>query len=69
MMIKLAHCLQKNSSVLFNFEGHGSLRSSKLLTYLAEVVVNGPGKQREGLGFFNKGKFGAEINEEQPYQG
>ncbi len=35
---------QKNAKALFNFEGHGSLRSSKLLTYLAEVVVNGPGE-------------------------
>lgn len=34
--------IEKNSAQLFNFEGHGSLRSSKLLSYLAEMVVNGP---------------------------
>lgn len=34
--------IEKNSRDLFNFERHGSLRSSKLLTYLADMVVNGP---------------------------
>jgi len=34
--------IEKNARDLFNFEGHGSLRSSKLLMYLAEMVVNGP---------------------------
>ncbi|MEW5308009.1 MAG: hypothetical protein WDW36_010371, partial [Sanguina aurantia] len=34
--------IEKNARDLFNFEGHGSLRSSKLLTYLADMVVNGP---------------------------
>lgn len=30
--------IEKNGKDLFNFEGHGSLRSSKLLMYLAEQV-------------------------------
>lgn len=34
--------IEKNSRELFNFEGHTSLRSSKLLTYLADQLVNGP---------------------------
>ncbi|GLC41025.1 hypothetical protein PLESTB_000951200 [Pleodorina starrii] len=34
--------IEKNQRDLFNFERHGSLRSSKLLTYLADMVVNGP---------------------------
>ncbi|PNH09743.1 Pyruvate carboxylase 1, partial [Tetrabaena socialis] len=34
--------IEKHSRELFNFERHGSLRSSKLLTYLADMVVNGP---------------------------
>jgi len=34
--------IEQNGPALFNFEGHGSLRSSKLLMFLAEQVVNGP---------------------------
>jgi len=34
--------IEKHSSQLFNFEGHQSESSSKLLLYLANMVVNGP---------------------------
>ncbi|GAX77798.1 hypothetical protein CEUSTIGMA_g5241.t1 [Chlamydomonas eustigma] len=34
--------IEKNAKDLFSFETHGSLRSSKMLLYLAEQVVNGP---------------------------
>jgi len=34
--------IEKHARELFNFEGHGSLRSSKLLSYLADMQVNGP---------------------------
>ena len=34
--------IEKNAKDLFNFESGSSLRSSKLLTYLADQVVNGP---------------------------
>ncbi|KAG2437519.1 hypothetical protein HYH02_011162 [Chlamydomonas schloesseri] len=34
--------IEQHQRELFNFERHGSLRSSKLLTYLADMVVNGP---------------------------
>lgn len=38
--------IEKNARDLFNFEGHGSLRSSKLLTYLADMVRGTwPGKK------------------------
>ena len=35
--------IEKNGAALFRFDGHSSARASKLLMYLADMVVNGEG--------------------------